>query len=69
MSETKFYDVNVRCDNGESLLMKTGNTIIIFSPSDRSSNQSNISCMITIVVYNNEGMSSQPSSKTFGKKS
>ena len=73
MSEIKFYDVNISCDDGELLSMETSRTLVKFSPSDTFNNESNISCMITIVVYNSEGMSSRSSSnfklKVFGKQS
>ena len=69
MPKIKFYDVNIRCDDGELLSMETNRTLITFSLSDLSNNMSDISCMITIVVYNSEDMSSQPSSKPFGEHS
>ena len=69
MPKIKFYDVNIRCDDGESLSMRTNRTLTTFSPSDLLNNESDISCMITIVVYNNEDMNSQPSSKPFGEQS
>ena len=69
LPKIKFYDVNIGCDNGELLFMETRRTLITFSPSHLSNNMSYIFCMIIIVVYDSEGMSSQPSSKVFGKQS
>ena len=68
MSKIKFYDVNISSDNGESVSMKTNSTVIIFLPSEHLNNKSNISYMLTIVVYNSEEMSSHPTAKTFGKQ-
>ena len=69
MSEIEYFDVNISCNNSKSLNITTNKTVITFSSSDLLNNESNIACVITIVVYNNEGMSSEPSSKQFGKQS
>ena len=63
MSKIKFYDVNISSDNGESVSMETNRTVIRFLPSEHLNNKSNISYIITIVVYNSEEMSSQPTTK------
>ena len=68
MSKIKFYDVNISSDNGESVSMETNRTVIRFLPSEHLNNMSSISYIITIVVYNSEEMSSQPTSKNFGKQ-
>ena len=67
MSKIKSYDVNISSDNGESVSMETNSTVISFLPS-KLNNKSNISYILTIVVYNSEEMSSQPTSKNFGKQ-
>ena len=66
MSKIKFYDVNISFDNGESVPMETNRTVI-FLPSEHLNHKSNISCILTIVVYNSEEMSSHPTTKTFSK--
>ena len=68
MSKIKFYDVNVSSDNGESVSMETNSTVIRFLPSEHLNNKSNISYILTIVVYNSEETSSQPTTKNFGKQ-
>ena len=68
MSRIISYDVNISSDNGESVSAETNSTVIIFIPSEHLNNKSNISCIITIVVYNSEEMSSQPTTKNFGKQ-
>ena len=68
MSKIKFYDVNISSDNDESVYMETNSTVISFLPSEHLNNKSNISYILTIVVYNSEEMSSQPTSKIFGKQ-
>ena len=68
MSKIKFYDVNISSDNGELVSMETNSTVIIFLPSEHLNNKSNISYIITIVVYNNEEMSSHLTTKIFGKQ-
>ena len=68
MSKIKFYDVNISSDNGESVSMETNSTVMTFLPSELLNNKSNISCTLTIVVYNSEEMSSQSTSKTFSKQ-
>ena len=69
MSEIEYFDVNISCNNNESLIMITNETVITFSSSDLLNNESNIACVITIVVYDDGGMSSEPLSKQFGKQS
>ena len=69
MTEIEDFNVIISCNNDESLLMMTNIPMITFLQSELLNNESNISCVITIVVNNNEGMSSQPSSKPFGKQS
>ena len=68
MSEAVSYSVNFSCDNNETISDTTSNTAITFSPPKLLSNTMNVSCIITIVAINNEGMSSQPSSEVFGKQ-
>ena len=68
ISKIKFYDVNISSDNGESVSMETNSTVIIFLPSEHLNNKSNISYILSIVVYNSEEMSSHPTAKTFGKQ-
>ena len=69
MTDIEFFAVNINCSNNESLSMITDEPVIEFSQSDLLKNESNINCAITIVVINNVRMSSQPSSKPFGKQS
>ena len=66
--EIENFVVNVSCNNNESLLNITDEPVIEFSQSDLLNNESNINCVVTIVVNNNVGMSNQPSSKPFGKQ-
>ena len=68
MSKIKFYDVNISSDNGESVSMETNSTVMTFLPSELVNNKSNISCILTIVVYNSEEMSSHPTTKTFSEQ-
>ena len=69
MSKIKFYDVNISSDNGKSVSMETNSNVIKFLSSEHLNNKSNISyIIITIVVYNSEEMSSQPTTKNFGKQ-
>ena len=68
MTETEDFGVNISCNNNESLLMITDELVIEFSQSELLNNESNITCVVTIVVNNNEGLNSRPSSKLFGKQ-
>ena len=68
MSKVKFYDVNISSDNGESVSMETNSTVIIFLPSEHLNNKSNVSYILTIVVYNSEEMNSHPTTRTFSKQ-
>ena len=67
MSKIKSYDVNISSDDGKSVSMETNSTDISFSPS-KLNNKSNVSYILTIVVYNSEEMSSHPTTKNFGKQ-
>ena len=68
MSKIISYDVNISSDNSESVSAEINSTVITFIPSEHLNNKSNISYIITIVVYNSEEMSSQPTTKNFGKQ-
>ena len=68
MLEAVSYSVNFSCNDSEAVSNTTSNTAITFLPPKLLNNTLNVSCMITIVAINIEGMSSQPSSEIFGKQ-
>ena len=68
MLETASYNVNFSCDNSKTMFNTTNSTTVTFSLSDLLNDALNVSCEITIVAINSEGMSSLPSSKVFGEQ-
>ena len=76
MTDISYYEVNVKFSTGKPMSEETNNTRVTFlieyeeemSNANSTLQSESFDYTITIVVYNSEGMSSQPTSKSFGMK-
>ena len=76
MAKISYYQINVKFSTGKLKSLETSNTYVTFllEYEEEMSNTNSIlqpdsfNYTITIVVYNRERMSSQPTSKSFGMR-
>lgn len=67
MKSINYYQITADFNSGEVLSAETNSTSVIFLPRYLE-NSTNASYIISIVVFNSEGMSSPRASRSFGMK-
>ena len=66
MARISHYVINVNFIPGKNVSAESNSTSVIFEDLEEMTNATDL--MITIVVFNIKGMSSQPTSRNFGMK-
>ena len=73
MTKISYYEINVNFSTGKLMSEETNDTHVTFvleyeEEMNNTNSPESFNYAITIVVYNSEGTSSQPTSKSFGMK-
>ena len=73
MTKISYYEINVNFSTGKLMSEETNDTHVTFvleyeEEMSNTNSPESFNYAITIVVYNSEGTSSQPTSKSFGMK-